>query len=93
LKIPKVNGGGKIQKEEKKKQLESAIRVSKIATASLGKFDSKLKDEPKFKNSYQRKHYDPVTISPHVEKQKSLGLLDKMARNKEKNDVLNVKRL
>jgi len=75
LNIRKVNGGGKIMKEQKKKELESAIRVTKTSTASLGKFDAKLKDEPKVKNSYQRRHYDPVTIGGEVEKQKSLELL------------------
>jgi regulator of ribosome biosynthesis len=91
-KITKANGGGKILKDQKKKQLASALRTTKTATASLGKFDPKLKNEPKMKSLGKKNKFDPVVLGTDVEKKKSLGVLDKVTKAKEKGKLLNIKK-
>ena len=91
-KISKVNGGGKILKEQKKKELSAALRTSKTATASLGKFDRKLKHEPKMKSLGKKNKFDPVVLGTDVEKTKSLGVLDKVTKTREKGKLINANR-
>lgn len=43
------HGSGGRVKEERKKELERRILLGKVSTGSMGKFDNKLKDEPKVK--------------------------------------------
>eukprot|EP00040_Diaphanoeca_grandis_P000949 m.16991 g.16991 ORF g.16991 m.16991 type:complete len:332 (-) comp11293_c0_seq1:548-1543(-) len=70
------------EKSQVKEQLKSAFAISKFATASVGKFDDKLKNEPKVKarpgNKAQQR--PPVTQHSSIEKEKSLSILKKIAK-------------
>ena len=91
-KVAKVNGGGRIAKEQQKKALVGALRTTKTATASLGKFDRKVKGEPKLKSLEKKNKFDPVVMRSDEEKSKSLGLLDKVTKAQEQGKLLNVRK-
>jgi regulator of ribosome biosynthesis len=46
---------GQNPREARKQQLKEKLLTTRKATASLGKFDKKLKDEPKLKSGEKRK--------------------------------------
>ncbi|KAL1924681.1 uncharacterized protein VTP21DRAFT_4335 [Calcarisporiella thermophila] len=63
-------------REERKKQLQASIAVSKLSTASMGKFDKKLEGEPKIKGV--KRKFDPDVTDPNEEKEKSMSILSKV---------------
>ncbi|KAI7899944.1 RRS1-domain-containing protein [Cokeromyces recurvatus] len=76
--------GKKDIKEFKKNELETAIAASKKATASLGKFDAKLKGETKMKGVTHQ--FSPTIGDVKAEKNSSLDILNKIVG---KSDILN----
>ncbi|KAL7411057.1 ribosome biogenesis regulatory protein-domain-containing protein [Mrakia frigida] len=67
------HGAGGRVKEERKKELERRTLLGKVSTGSMGKFDNKLKDEPKVKG--MKRKFDPTTIPFTTEKAASLNIL------------------
>jgi len=65
-----------------KDALGAALNVSRTATASVGKFDAKLKGEPKVAKKHRKKQNlrNPVAGGEQKEKQRALSLLAKMDR-------------
>lgn len=63
-------------KTEQKKNIEAKMIVSKTSTASLGRFDKKLKGEPKLKLREKRKFDANEDVSN--EKSRNKGLLSKL---------------
>ncbi|KAJ1970901.1 Rhodanese- sulfurtransferase, partial [Dimargaris xerosporica] len=57
----------------KKQDLQRALTLTKTSTASLGKFDQKLKDEPRVKGI--KRKFKPATDKASKERETSLGLL------------------
>ncbi|KAF7724749.1 Rhodanese- sulfurtransferase [Apophysomyces ossiformis] len=79
--------GKKDIREFKKSELQAAIAASKTATASMGKFDKKLKDEPKAKGVTHQ--FAPTIGDTKAEKNSALDILKKVVG---KEDTLNVKK-
>jgi len=65
-----------------KDKLKAAFAITKTSTASVGKFDSKLADEPKVKLPSKAKKRMPVAGDMGAEKQAALAILGKMHRQK-----------
>ncbi|KAJ2548212.1 Rhodanese- sulfurtransferase [Coemansia sp. RSA 1933] len=76
--------------EMRKSQLQQAIVMSKGSTASLGKFDEKLKGEPKVKGL--RRKFDPLVVSTDKEKSKNMDILNRVAKGDTSATVLNVRK-
>lgn len=72
--------GKKDIKEFKKNELATAIAASKKATASVGKFDNKLKGEKKMKGVTRQ--FAPTINDINEEKNSSLDILKKIVGNK-----------
>ncbi|KAI9342393.1 ribosome biogenesis regulatory protein-domain-containing protein [Pilaira anomala] len=79
--------GKKDIKEFKKHELQTAIAASKQATASLGKFDAKLKHETKMKGITHQ--YSETVGDVKAEKNSSLDILKKIVG---KNDIVNTEK-
>ncbi|KAI8637921.1 RRS1-domain-containing protein [Parasitella parasitica] len=79
--------GKKDIKEFKKEELQTAIAASKKATASVGKFDSKLKGETKMKGVTHQ--FSPTVGDIKAEKNSSLDILKKIVG---KNDIVNTEK-
>lgn len=79
--------GKKDIKEFKKHELQTAIAASKAATASLGKFDAKLKNESKMKGVTHQ--FAPTIGDVKAEKNSSLDILKKIVG---KNDIVNTEK-
>ncbi|KAJ2776698.1 Rhodanese- sulfurtransferase [Coemansia interrupta] len=76
--------------EMRKKELQKALVLSKQSTASLGKFDAKLKGEPKIKGI--KRKFDPLVGSVDKEKTKNMAILNKVNKGDSKATVLNVRK-
>ncbi|GAN03748.1 ribosome biogenesis regulatory protein homolog [Mucor ambiguus] len=79
--------GKKDIKEFKKEELQTAIAASKKATASVGKFDNKLKGETKMKGVTHQ--FSPTVGDVKAEKNSSLDILKKIVG---KNDIVNTEK-
>ncbi|KAI8061469.1 ribosome biogenesis regulatory protein-domain-containing protein [Gilbertella persicaria] len=79
--------GKKDIKEFKKDELQTAIAASKKSTASLGKFDAKLKGETKMKGVTHQ--FSPTIGDVKAEKNSSLDILKKIVG---KNDIVNTEK-
>ena len=79
------------KRQEKKEKLIKGLTATKFATASVGKFDKKLEDEPKQlakkKSVGNRQQRAPVVGDIKSEKSRYLNLLGKITS---KSEVLNV---
>lgn len=64
-------------REARKQELLNKSIIAKTSTASLGRFDKQLKNEPKVKNQGVRKHRDSNTGDMKAEKEKTLEILEK----------------
>lgn len=64
-------------KDERAVAVERELKVSKKATASLGKFDPKLRGEPEREKGVKRK-FEPNEIGADQERSKALRVLSKM---------------
>lgn len=67
---------GTASKTEQKSNMEAKLQISKTATASLGRFDNKLKGEPKLKKREKRKFEPNENVAG--EKTRTKELLGKM---------------
>ncbi|KAJ1737105.1 Rhodanese- sulfurtransferase [Coemansia sp. Benny D160-2] len=76
--------------EMRKRQLQQAIVMSKGSTASLGKFDDKLKGEPKIKGL--KRKFDPLVTTTDKEKTKNMDILNRVAKGDTSATVLNVRK-
>ncbi|KAJ1823081.1 Rhodanese- sulfurtransferase [Coemansia sp. RSA 2599] len=76
--------------EMRKRELQKALVLSKQSTASLGKFDEKLKGEPKIKGV--KRKFDPLVGSADKEKSKNMDILNKVNKGVTKSSVLNVRK-
>ncbi|KAJ1920942.1 Rhodanese- sulfurtransferase [Mycoemilia scoparia] len=65
----------------RKQELQKKLAQSKFSTASMGKFDDKMKGEPKIKSG-KRKH-DPTVMDAKEEKMRSKDLLNRVNRASE----------
>ncbi|KAI8052181.1 RRS1-domain-containing protein [Syncephalis plumigaleata] len=72
-------------RQARKAMLERDLQMSRTATASMGKFDNKLNNEPKQKGI--RRKFDANEGSVHNERERSMQLLDKVI---DKDGTLNV---
>lgn len=63
-----------------KDQLKTAFAITKTSTASVGKFDEKLKDEIKVKKRGKQKQRDPVAGDMKAEKARALAVLSKVQK-------------
>lgn len=79
--------GKKDIKEFKKHELQTAIAASKAATASLGKFDAKLKNEQKMKGVTHQ--FAPTIGDVKAEKNSSMDILKKIVG---KNEIVNTEK-
>ncbi|KAI8375276.1 ribosome biogenesis regulatory protein [Choanephora cucurbitarum] len=82
-----VIAGKKDIKELKKDELKTAIAASKQSTASLGKFDAKLKGETKMKGVTHQ--FSPTVGDVKAEKNSSLDILKKIVG---KNEIVNTEK-
>mmetsp|Transcript_11753 Transcript_11753/g.21489 ORF Transcript_11753/g.21489 Transcript_11753/m.21489 type:complete len:297 (+) Transcript_11753:19-909(+) len=69
--------------KKKKKHVEVALEFSQKSTASMGKFDNKLKYEPEIKKKSKPKRDAEFQRSHKTEKQSSLKLLEKVVGKEE----------
>ncbi|KAJ1894311.1 Rhodanese- sulfurtransferase [Kickxella alabastrina] len=76
--------------EMRKRELQKALVLSKQSTASLGKFDTKLKGEPKTKGL--KRKFDPLVGSADSEKSKNMDILNRVAKGESKATVINVRK-
>ncbi|KAG0170130.1 Rhodanese- sulfurtransferase [Apophysomyces sp. BC1034] len=83
--------GKKDVRDFKKSELQAAIAASKTATASLGKFDKKLKAEPKVKGVTHQ--FAPTIGDTKAEKTSSLDILKKVVGKESALDVKKAVRL
>ncbi|KAJ1729948.1 Rhodanese- sulfurtransferase [Coemansia biformis] len=74
----------------RKRDLQSALVLSKGSTASMGRFDAELKGEPRVKGL--RKKRSPLVGAAGVEKSKSLEILGRVAKGDSSATVLNVRK-
>lgn len=64
-------------KDDRAVAIERELKTSKKATASLGKFDQRLRGEPEREKNVKRK-FEPNEIAADVEREKSLRVLQKL---------------
>ncbi|KAI9506225.1 Rhodanese- sulfurtransferase [Coemansia spiralis] len=76
--------------EMRKRELQKALVMSKGSTASLGKFDEKLKGEPKIKGL--KRKFDPLVSTVDKEKSKNMDILNRVAKKESSATVLNVRK-
>ncbi|KAJ3085297.1 Rhodanese- sulfurtransferase [Quaeritorhiza haematococci] len=69
--------GSKNQRDVRKQQLQQQIKLTKGATASMGKFDKQLEGDVKLKAGMKRK-FESTTISAKDEAKKALEIVQKM---------------
>ncbi|KAL3896932.1 MAG: hypothetical protein SGCHY_003756 [Lobulomycetales sp.] len=65
--------------EARKRVLESSLRLSKTATASLGRFDNAIRGEPKIKRTEKRK-FDSTTGNSTAEHEKTSRIVDRVLK-------------
>jgi len=85
----KVPGIGETMAPDGKKslpQLKKTFDVARQSTASMGRFDDKLKDEKPTKNRGKKRKFEALAYSSK-EKEKQKDLLTKMFKNAPKLDV------
>ncbi|KAJ2720763.1 Rhodanese- sulfurtransferase [Coemansia sp. Benny D115] len=76
--------------EMRKRELQKALVLSKQSTASMGKFDEKLKGEPKVKGL--KRKFDPLVGSTDQEKSKNMAILNRVNKGETSANVLNVRK-
>ncbi|KAJ2846708.1 Rhodanese- sulfurtransferase [Coemansia brasiliensis] len=74
----------------RKRELQRALVMSKGSTASMGKFDEKLKGEPKIKGL--KRKFDPLVSAAGAEKTKNMEILGRVAKGDSSATVLNVRK-
>ncbi|KAJ2453331.1 Rhodanese- sulfurtransferase [Coemansia sp. RSA 2336] len=77
-------------REMRKRELQHALVMSKGSTASMGKFDEKLKGEPKIKGV--KRKFDPLVGAAGAEKTKNMEILGRVAKGDSSATVLNVRK-
>ena len=80
--IPLVLSGeipaGAKKRQEDKELLKTELAKTRTSTASLGKFDSKLKGDDKLKRPKQKKQPVSAPGGVRAEKEKNITLVDRM---------------
>lgn len=61
-----------------REEVAKAVSLAKASTASMGKFEQKVRNEKAPKDSGKRRKFEPNSGDMDSEKQKSLDLLNKM---------------
>ncbi|KAJ2749332.1 Rhodanese- sulfurtransferase [Coemansia nantahalensis] len=74
----------------RKRDLQSALVLSKGSTASMGRFDAEIKGEPRVKGL--RKKRSPLVGAAGAEKSKSMDILNRVAKGDTSSTVLNVRK-
>ncbi|KAJ2777265.1 Rhodanese- sulfurtransferase [Coemansia javaensis] len=74
----------------RKRDLQSALVLSKGSTASMGKFDAKLEGEPRVKGL--RKKRPALVAADGAEKARSMEILGRVAKGDSSATVLNVRK-
>lgn len=67
--------------QEKRTALMDQLKKTKTSTASLGRFDRKLEEEPKIKSQGKKRQFDPL-INSAAEKSRAMSILDKVIGGK-----------
>lgn len=76
-----VGKNGKRRKFVPKERLKDSISVLQKSTASAGKFDEKVKGEPKKAVRGKKRKFDPVAVSSlNKEKERAMKVADRMLR-------------
>jgi regulator of ribosome biosynthesis len=70
-----------------KEDVVKAVSLAKASTASLGKFEQKLKHERAPKNSGKKRQFEPNIGDLKSEKEKNLGMLENLAKKVPKIDI------
>ncbi|KAK2727717.1 ribosome biogenesis regulatory protein homolog [Artemia franciscana] len=68
-------------------QLNRMVHVAHTATASMGKFQKKLKDEKTIPKTGKRSHFQPLISDSAAEKSHNLEILDRVQSKKPKLDI------
>ncbi|KAJ1855722.1 Rhodanese- sulfurtransferase [Coemansia sp. RSA 1822] len=77
-------------RDMRKKELQNALVMSKGSTASMGKFDEKLKGEPKVKGL--KRKFDPLVAAAGSEKSKNMDILNRVAKGDSSETVVNARK-
>lgn len=70
-----------------KDEVARAAQLAKTSTASLGKFETKLKNEKKPKNSGVKRKFEPNLVDVKSEKEKNLEIVNGLMSKAPKLDV------
>ncbi|SCV67725.1 BQ2448_5336 [Microbotryum intermedium] len=71
-----TNQANASEREKRKVQLERELKITKKATASMGKFDAQLKGEKQEKNI--KRKFDPNEVDAKAERNKAMSILTKI---------------
>ncbi|SCZ93213.1 BZ3500_MvSof-1268-A1-R1_Chr6-2g08533 [Microbotryum saponariae] len=71
-----TNQANASEREKRKVQLERELKITKKATASMGKFDAQLKGENAEKNV--KRKFDPNEVDAKAERNKAMSILTKI---------------
>ncbi|KAJ2458716.1 Rhodanese- sulfurtransferase [Coemansia sp. RSA 2424] len=78
-------------REMRKRELQSALVLSKGSTASMGKFDDKLAGEPKVKGL--KRKFDPLVKNSDKEKSNNMEILNRVSKGEAKtSSVVNARK-
>ncbi|KAJ2248006.1 Rhodanese- sulfurtransferase, partial [Coemansia sp. RSA 454] len=77
-------------RDMRKRELQNALVMSKGSTASMGKFDEKLKGEPKVKGL--KRKFDPLVAAAGTEKSKNMDILNRVAKGDSSETVVNARK-
>ncbi|KAJ2500384.1 Rhodanese- sulfurtransferase [Coemansia sp. RSA 1972] len=77
-------------RDMRKKELQNALVMSKASTASMGKFDEKIKGEPKVKGL--KRKFDPLVAAAGSEKSKNMDILNRVAKGDSSETVVNARK-
>jgi len=67
--------------------MSKSFNVAKTATASLGKFQDKLPKEKLMGKPGKKRSFEPYVQPPNWEKEKNLGVLEKVLNKKPKTNL------
>ncbi|XP_039265046.1 ribosome biogenesis regulatory protein homolog [Styela clava] len=81
---PMPGAGAVTGKKQSTKELESQFHVAKRSTASLGRFEDKIKNEKPQRNMGKKRKFDPVVGSLETEKSRQLKILSQLTSNQPK---------
>lgn len=81
---PMPGTGSLTGQKQSVKELESSFHVTKRATASLGRFEDKIKNEKPQKNIGKKRKFDPVVGSLETEKTRQLNILSQLTSKQPK---------